>query len=386
MTKETRTSRIKAREKARRWPHLVTGIALALCLAVPPVDALAAEGYDQVAGKASLASAKELATYGMTPVEGSAVADGEYEVKADCSSSFFKIEKAKLTVKDGEMTAVLTMSSSSYLFVYPGTAEEAAAAPFEDYIPSVDIDTWDTFTIPVEALDKEIDLAAYSKRRKKWYPRKVLFHASDIPADKLSFVYPDYERIAEAIALYDETNGTDSMAELKAKAGGEAEEPAEAETEAASAEGEPEAVAIEEDDGEYSIEVDLVGGSGRASVTSPTWLYVRDGKAYAKLLWSSSYYDYMIVEGKKFFNETTDGSHSTFTIPITNLEEGMTVIADTTAMGDPLEIEYTLTFYADTVDSKSRIPQEATKKVLVIALVIMIAGGIVNYFVKKRRQ
>ena len=386
MTKDNRVNRIKARERARRWHHFVTGIALALCLAVPPVDALAAEGYDQVAGKASLASAKELATYGMTPVEGSAVADGEYEVKADCSSSFFKIEKAKLTVKDGEMTAVLTMSSSSYLFVYPGTAEEAAAAPFEDYIPSVDIDTWDTFTIPVEALDKEIDLAAYSKRRKKWYPRKVLFHASDIPADKLSFVYPDYERIAEAIALYDETNGTDSMAELKAKAGGDEGEIAEAETEDTSPEGEPEAVPIEEDDGEYSIEVDLVGGSGRASVTSPTWLYVRDGKAYAKLLWSSSYYDYMIVEGKKFFNETTDGSHSTFTIPITNLEEGMTVIADTTAMGDPLEIEYTLTFYADTVDSKGKIPQEATKKVLVIALVIMIAGGIVNYFVKKRRQ
>lgn len=40
---------------------------------------------------------------------------------------------------------------------------------------------------------------------------------------------------------------------------------------------------IDKEDGEYSIQVDLEGGSGKASVTSPTILTVKDGQAYAQL-------------------------------------------------------------------------------------------------------
>ena len=57
-------------------------------------------------------------------------------------------------------------------------------------------------------------------------------------------------------------------------------------------------------DGEYSIQVDLEGGSGKASVTSPTLMIVKDGQMYARLQWSSSNYDYMIVNGEKILNES----------------------------------------------------------------------------------
>ena len=40
-------------------------------------------------------------------------------------------------------------------------------------------------------------------------------------------------------------------------------------------------------DGEYAIEVTLTGGSGKASVETPTLLLVEDGACYAKLTWSS---------------------------------------------------------------------------------------------------
>ena len=143
--------------------------------------------------------------------------------------------------------------------------------------------------------------------------------------------------------------------------------------------------AMEKEDGSYSIEVSLSGGNGRASVSSPTWLYVRDGKAYAKLLWSSPDYDTMIVDGQTYDNETTDGSSSSFTIPITALDEPITVTADTTALGAPLEIEYILTFYSDTVGGTGQIPQEAAKRVLAIAMGIIIFGGILEYFVKRKR-
>ncbi len=64
----------------------------------------------------------------------------------------------------------------------------------------------------------------------------------------------------------------------------------------------------------------------------------------------------------------------------------MKVIADTTAMGEPLAIEYMLTFYADTVGSKGRVPQEAAKKVFGIALVIIVGGGILNHYVQKKKR
>lgn len=148
----------------------------------------------------------------------------------------------------------------------------------------------------------------------------------------------------------------------------------------------PQAVQMDRPDGRYSIEVSLSGGSGRAFVTSPTWLTVRGGQGYATILWSSPYYDYMILDGKRYLNETRDGGNSTFTIPITALDVPMEIIADTTAMGDPVEIAYTLTFYEDSVGSKNRVPQEGAKSVLTGAFLFIVIGGIADHLIKKRRR
>lgn len=140
------------------------------------------------------------------------------------------------------------------------------------------------------------------------------------------------------------------------------------------------------EDGEYSIQVDLEGGSGKASVSSPTLMIVKDGRMYAELQWSSSNYDYMIVDGEKFQNESEEGRNSVFTIPVTALDDKMEVIADTLAMGAPHEIDYTLTFYEASIGSKGQLPQEAAKRVVAVAMVIIVGGGILNYFVNKRNR
>ena len=140
------------------------------------------------------------------------------------------------------------------------------------------------------------------------------------------------------------------------------------------------------EDGEYSIQVDLEGGSGKASVSSPTLMLVKNGRMYAELQWSSSNYDYMIVDGEKFQNESEEGRNSVFTIPVTALDDKMEVIADTLAMGAPHEIDYTLTFYEASIGSKGQLPQEAAKRVVPVAMVIIVGGGILNYFVNKRNR
>ena len=110
------------------------------------------------------------------------------------------------------------------------------------------------------------------------------------------------------------------------------------------------AVKTDLEDGEYSIQVELEGGSGKASVSSPTLMLVKDGKMYARLQWSSSNYDYMIVDGTKYLPSSTEGG-SVFEIPVSAFDEPVSVIGDTVAMSKPHEIEYTLTFRSDTLQS-----------------------------------
>ena len=62
-----------------------------------------------------------------TPVYADVLNDGTYDITVESSSSMFNIEACQLTVADGKMTAAMTMGGTGYLYVFPGTGEEAAA-------------------------------------------------------------------------------------------------------------------------------------------------------------------------------------------------------------------------------------------------------------------
>ncbi len=96
-------------------------------------------------------------------------------------------------------------------------------------------------------------------------------------------------------------------------------------------------------DGTYQVNVTLSGGSGRAKIASPTELTVKDGRATAKIVWSSDKYDYMEVEGIRFTPEIQNG-HSVFMVPVTELGKPLAMVGDTTAMSTPHAIDYQLTF------------------------------------------
>ena len=84
-------------------------------------------------------------------------------------------------------------------------------------------------------------------------------------------------------------------------------------------------------DGVYEVNVTLAGGSGRAKIASPTELTVKDGRATAKIVWSSDKYDYMEVDGIRFTPNIENG-HSVFVIPVTGLGAPQSVVGDTTAL------------------------------------------------------
>ncbi|MBQ3321469.1 MAG: hypothetical protein IJH05_01335 [Firmicutes bacterium] len=365
--------------KKRIWKTACT-IIVAVVFAVSfillvPVCTYAAEGYDQVAGSSEMAEMKDVGKYGMTPIYGASIKSGEYEVDAESSSSFFSIYSCDLTVKGNKMKAVLTIDSTSYECVYMGKAKDAAKAPKDDYIFADEKDYRGSFTIPVEALNTPIACAAFSKKEEQWYDRNILIDAASLPDGALKIELPDYNLIDKAVEQYDENKDGGSAAKQDA---------AESNQQNSFNALIPAAVKMEDDT--YSIEVNMIGGSGRASVSSPTWFIVKDGKAYARLLWSSSHYDYMKISGIKYENESTDGGNSTFTIPVAVFDQPIRVIADTTAMGDPVEIEYELTFYEDTINSVTKVPQEAAKRVIYIALIIIVVGGVLNLVLKRRKK
>ena len=352
-----------------------------LCLLMPYVDLKCAEALviknggaaEDAPTEASAAAFAEwkrqrsVADYGMVPIYARDVQEGTFPVEVETSSVFFKIAEAALTNTGDAMTADMTITSDSYAYVYMGTAEEAENAPEAEWISGTEKDERSTFHIPVEGLDMEFDCAAFSKKKQQWYDRRIVFRADSLPEEALKILLPDYTLIRKAIAAYEPAVEED---ETGSGLGTEAPVPVE----------------ISKADGEYSIEVNMTGGSGRASISSPTLLTIRQGKAYATLLWSSAHYDYMLLGSEKYLNETTDGGNSTFEIPVTALDEPIPVIADTTAMGDPLEIAYTLTFYEDSIGAKGEIPQEAAKKVLLLGAVVIAAGGILNHLLKRRRR
>lgn len=369
----------------------VCGLAFftAVSFAMPVSTSGAEANYGQTASaQEQVSNTESVGKYGMLPIYGRDIKDGSYDIEVESSSSMFRIVNAQLTVKEEEMEAAITLSGQGYLKLFMGTGEEAAKAEEAEYIGyEEDKDGMYVYTVPVEALDKSLNCAAYSKRKEQWYDREILFEAASLPEDALMIELPDYDFIAKAVKAYETTDSQPEEERQSAQAF-QTEEASSMET---TAEEEPARIPFEpyvsdQEDGEYAIEVSLTGGSGKASVNSPTYLIIKDGKAYARIQWSSSNYDYMIVGGEKFLNENEDGGYSVFTIPIAVMDEEMPVIADTTAMGDPHEVAYSLMFYAESIGSKNRMPQEAAKRVVAVALVIIVGGGILNHRLNKKKR
>ncbi len=112
------------------------------------------------------------------------------------------------------------------------------------------------------------------------------------------------------------------------------------------------AAQIDLPDGTYEIAVTLSGGSGKASVSSPAVMTVQEGQASAKIVFSSSHYDYMRVAEQTYYPINTEGN-STFEIPVLSFDAEMPVVADTTAMSTPHEISYTLYFDSSSLPERN---------------------------------
>ena len=250
------------------------------------------------------APSQEVGYEGMEAVYAESIKDGIYSITVDSSSPMFNITECELKVENGKMTAVITMGGTGYAYIFMGTSDEAENAAEDEYIGYSEDDTGKhSFTVPVEALNKEISCAAFSKKKEQWYDRLLVFRADSLPVDAY-------------------TSGTVKTA-----------------------------ADLGLEDGQYTADVILSGGSGRASVESPALITVTEGKVIAKIIWNSKNYDYMVVEGEKYLPLESE-ENSAFEIPVASFDFDLPVSADTTAMSTPHEIEYTLRFNSSGIEKK----------------------------------
>ncbi len=232
-------------------------------------------------------------------VTASMLKDGCYEIDVESSSSMFKIVAAELTVDNGSMKADLILDGQGYLFLYPGTAAEAAEADAEDFLYYCENDEGKYVypDFPLAALDVGTDCAAFSRKKEQWYPRTLVFHSDRLPAD-----------------AYAEPAGT-ALEELGLA------------------------------DGSYEAELSLEG-EGRLQLISPMQLEVSDGEAQGFLVFDSTKYDYILIDGVRYDAEEGE-EKSSFLIPVKEFDRAIAMVADSTAIaGMNVEQDYMLTIEA----------------------------------------
>ena len=293
---------------------------------------------DAVASEEELSSRKEVGREGMEPVTADQLENGSWPIEVDTDTSMFRVADAILMVDNGTMTAKLTLGGKGYEKLYMGTAEEAAAAADADCaFYEENADGSFAYTVAVPVLNAEVDCAAWSIRKEKWYGHKIVFEADTLPEGALKQVSEAWKEVDPVI--------------------------------------------ITPEQGNYTMNVTLSGGSGKASVESPAKVTVSGNVATAELVWSSPNYDYMVAGGQKYLPVNTEGN-SVFQIPITDVDKPVTVLADTTAMSVPHEIEYQLVF-----DSASMTKEKAETGSVPLHLGMILMGGVCGLiWIRSRRK
>ena len=301
-----------------------------------------------------------------TPTPEATVANGIYSMDVASSSSMFKVVDCILTAKDGKMNAVLTLSGTGYGYLYMGTKEEAASADQSSWIPyQVNEEGKYTYTVPVEALDKEIAVAAYSIKKGIWYDRMLTFQSETMRkiADLNS---TDSENKGDSgnngnTGNSGTTGGSNNTGNTgtnnSAFPGGSVSGTNSGKTDGN--DGKADNVSKYESDtsgstshvdsgttlkdGVYTPDrFTWSGGTGKVQITCNK-VTIQNGQAYATLVFSSDHYQYVKANGNKYYT-TKGGGSATAVIPVA-LNQNNKIIGMTDKMSVAHEIEYTIFIY-----------------------------------------
>ena len=266
-------------------------------------------------------------------------ADGIYKVNNVVSSSaMFRVVGCTLTVKNGKMSAVLTLSGTGYDYLYLGTEEEAAKADKSLWVPfKEDNNGKYTYTVPLESLDKEIAVAAFSHNRQSWYGRTLVFHSDSL--EKIGDISNEGNGGTNGGSTT--PSGSNNGFILKPNDGkAENESKYEADTSGATSKVNSSTVLA---DGVYTPDrFTWSGGTGKVKIYCNK-ITIQNGQVYATLVFDSDHYQYVKAHGNTYYTSKGGGT-ATVTIPIA-LNQNNKILGMTDKMSVAHEIEYTIFVY-----------------------------------------
>ena len=307
-------------------------------------------------------SSKNLKKTGDIPAEGTP-ADGIYSTSAVTGAAMFKVVGTKLTVKNGKMTALITLSGVGYDYLYMGTAADAANNKAQwikyngtaAYILDGVTKTGRTYEIPVSALDKPITVASHSESHNKWYDRTITFSSKDLKklgdvsnGDNGNNGNSGNPNNGSTNGGNNNTNGsgnttgnTTTTVDTKPDTESKYESDTSGSTKAVNSK-------TKLKDGVYKPDkFSWSGGSGRVNITCDK-VTIKNGQALATIVFSSSAYQYVKANGKKYL-PTHTGGKSIFVIPV-ELNKNNSIIGMTTKMSTAHEITYSILVYLSAAD------------------------------------
>ena len=276
-----------------------------ICVILAAALLLCAQAFAENAPIGSVATEDEMTDVidmdldGVPPVTADMLNDGVYSVGVDSSSAMFKTVGCALTVRDGSLTARLYMKSRAYSYMYPGTAQEAAATAAGSLIPLMEDENGLYFELPLTALDSAYICAALSERKQAWYPRTLVFRSDSLPLDAFK-------------AAYLTTPASLGLA-----------------------------------DGIYECAA-VLEGKGRTGVESPAAVTFTDCECIAHIVFTTAKIDYIILNGEKYLPVSVTGG-AAFDIPVFVFDRKIALTVDSTAIKPAAEVQYSLVFFSDTL-------------------------------------
>lgn len=292
------------------------------------------------------------------------IADGTYQVNAEAGGKMFRVTDCVMTVKNGQMTAAVTLSGQGYNRIYLGDVNNASDDEKNWILPDSLLAEQYTFQIPVEKLDEVMTIAVHTTKSNKWDTRTLTFHSEGMT------------KIADSNNGNASNGNNGSNGSLKP--GGNNNNPGNGSNgnNQGNAEnnngnsgttgnnttnnGKPDQESKYESDlnkstarvnsttglkdGVYTPDsFSWSGGTGKVNITCSK-VTVTGGQAYATITFSSPHYQYVKANGNVYYPSAKTGSSTSFVIPV-ELNKNNSVVGMTTAMSTAHEIKYTIFVY-----------------------------------------
>lgn len=292
------------------------------------------------------------------------IADGTYQVNAEAGGKMFRVTDCVMTVKNGQMTAAVTLSGHGYNRIYLGDVNNASDDEKNWILPDSLLAEQYTFQIPVEKLDEVMTIAVHTTKSNKWDTRTLTFHSEGMTkiADSNNGNAsngnngsngslkpggnnnnPGNGSNGNNQGNAENNNGNSGTTGNNTTNNGKPDKESKYESDLNKSTAKVNS-ATGLKDGVYTPDsFSWSGGTGKVSITCSK-VTVTGGQAYATITFSSPHYQYVKANGNVYYPSAKTGSSTSFVIPV-ELNKNNSVVGMTTAMSTAHEIKYTIFVY-----------------------------------------